>query len=89
MNIFVPSDPAEKTREFKPADGKEFTLQELQDAVGGNIEFVAAPDDRQNYLIIVNEEGLIHRQEYNVQGSFLAGQPLVGNVLIVEKKYVR
>lgn len=47
----------------KPEDGKEFTLKELQTAVGGYIEPVIPLDKRSK--LFVNEEGLIHNLPKN------------------------
>ncbi len=84
MNLKIPVTG--ETTEFKPANGTAFTLEELQSAVGGNIEFV--PSEKNGHLIIVNEEGHIHGLPFNTAASFLAGIPLVGDALVVEEKYV-
>ena len=93
MNIIIPVEG--ETQKFSPANGKKFTLEELQSAVGGHLEFVPAPqgrgyDDcsRQPYLVIADEEGVLKQKGYNTGASFLVGYPLVGDVLIVEEKYV-
>lgn len=40
-----------------PPKVKTYTLQELQTAVGGYIEFVALGEE---YLLVINEEGKLH-----------------------------
>jgi hypothetical protein len=52
-------DPDGTTRPWMPANGRTFTLHELQTAVGGYIEAIRLPDDplgRVAYLV-VNEDG--------------------------------
>jgi hypothetical protein len=74
-----------ETRELRPADGTDcFTLEELQKYVGGYIEVVRCrlpvPED-ECPLLIVNEEGTIHRLPENVEASHKAGVWLVGDVI--------
>tara|TARA_B100000745_G_scaffold242193_1_gene164516 strand:- start:69 stop:350 length:282 start_codon:yes stop_codon:yes gene_type:complete len=71
-----------------PANGKEFTLDELQAYVGGLIEMVALrrdirgtePNWREMY---VNEEGLLHNLKVNPTASILSGRTIVGDAIIV------
>ena len=92
MNIVIPVEG--ETRKFSPADGKKFTLEELQSAVGGKIEFVPSPQGRgydncrDPYVVIADEEGVLKSKAFNTGASFLVGYPLVGDVVIVEEKYV-
>ena len=75
----------------KPKNGKEFTLEELQTAVGGYIESVVPINKRTK--LYVNEEGLIHNlpcnghtqailnmDVYNRNAAFF-GEPLNSTVL--------
>ena len=65
-----------------PKEGKRFSLTELQGYVGGLIELVPQKED---YDVVVNEEGLCQNLKYNEQGSALAaGHHLVGDVIILE-----
>lgn len=64
---------------LKPAN-KYFTLQELQDAVGGYIELY--PYHYANKLIICDEEGLIKRRSINKLFAKLTSVKLVGDVLL-------
>ncbi len=42
-------------------EGREPTLQEMQDIVGGNIEIASVLNEQEEHVhMIVNEEGLIH-----------------------------
>ena len=58
---------------------KDNSLKQMQDAVGGYIELVRLTDDD---VMIVNEEGLIFGLPVNEHASKLAGQTIVGNVLM-------
>lgn len=63
----------------RPAKGKKFTLQELQQAVGGLIERVRVGRYQHMY---VNEEGLIHGLWLNDAASEMAKMHIVGDVII-------
>ena len=65
-------------------DGR-FTLQQLQDAVGGYIEGIPGTNNR----AWCNEEGLLLGLEMNTIASLMFGQQLVGDVLVMddEDKY--
>jgi len=62
---------------------KDNSLKQMQDAVGGYIELVRLTDDD---VMIVNEEGLIFGLPVNEHASKLAGQTIVGNVLMCKGK---
>ena len=64
--------------------GDSPSLEEMQAAVGGLIQYVPLPDTTENFLY-VNEEGLIHGLEYNSKASRLAGQPLVGPAIFMRE----
>lgn len=55
-------------REVKPADGKEFTLEELQGYVGGNIEISRFPDGR---LMVSNEAAKVEHLPVNVEATMI------------------
>lgn len=57
------------------------SLEELQRAVGGYIEFVPIPamDD---IVLVVDEEGLLKEKPYNKIASEIAGRVIVGDVVI-------
>lgn len=74
-------------RFIRPKNGKTFSLRELQDSVGGNIEFVPNryyPD----FHIIANEEGLIRGLDFNELCYELFSLYLVGNVIAVPKEMI-
>lgn len=60
--------------------GKYFALKELQNAVEGQIELASRFID--DYLTVVNEEGLIHQLPFNRLAYKMFEADLVGNVLI-------
>lgn len=62
---------------------KDNSLKQMQDAVGGYIELVRLTDDD---IMVVNEEGLVFGLPINEHASKLAGQSIVGNVLICKGK---
>lgn len=64
-----------------PFEGKYLSLNEIQGAVGGFFEIVRVPDP--SVMLLVNEEGLILNLPLNHQASQLAGQQIVGPVLLV------
>ena len=79
-----------KPKEYQPVNSmpflhvishKEPTLAELQGLVGGLIEVVYLEDGKQ---LIVNEEGVLLDLPLNQTASMLAGQPIVGNAVILE-----
>lgn len=70
-------------QEVTPANGKAFTLEELQGFVGGYIEPVRLGPGK---TMLVNEEGLIQELPYNSKASQLAGQVIVGNAVVVDGK---
>ena len=74
-----------------PEDGTHFTLDELQEYVGGYIERAPYPKD-EDCDVIVNEEGLLKQLEDNPTGTALLKtvegvEPrLVGPVLVLRGK---
>lgn len=69
--------------ELAPRNGQRFTLAELQEVVGGYIEIVlrgrAIP---RGSCLVVNEEGMLDGLPVNERASEMAGQTIVGNVLV-------
>lgn len=73
--------------QVRPADGKYFTLEELQRYVGGFIEAVALPNGK---TMIVNEEGKLDNLPYNQRATLLGaaagtmpGDEVMGDVLVL------
>ena len=74
-------------RPFRPANGTDFTLAELQGAVGGYIELVQMEDD---HYMVVNEDGLGRDLPFNDRATFLLsnGSLIVGDVVICPTRMV-
>jgi len=56
------------------------SLKEAQNAVGGLVQMLTVQDGQ----LLVNEEGLILRLPSNPTASQMAGQPIVGNALLLK-----
>lgn len=69
-----------------PKDGPKLLLTQMQEAVEGYIELV--PICNPNYadkMMFCNEDGHRLGKEFNSVASMMAGQPILGNVLVCEK----
>ena len=75
------------SREFLPANRKDYTLDELKEVVGGYIEIISLPDD---FLMVLNEEGKLKGLPFNEQASQLIPPTdyIVGDVLICKSKRI-
>lgn len=71
---------------IQPKNGKDFKLKELQPVVEGYVEIVRLRDGR---IMVVNEEGMLMKLPYNRIASQIAGQPIVGNVLVCERWQIK
>lgn len=60
------------TKEVLPANGTDFSLNEVRDIVGGYVEVVHLPDGR---IILINEEGKLEGLSRNEQATQLADLP--------------
>lgn len=58
------------------------TLEELQKAVGGYIEFVPVPAMK-DIVMVADEEGLLKRKTLNRHASDIAMRPIVGDVVLL------
>jgi hypothetical protein len=74
----------------EPANNNIFTLIELQNAVNGF--FIIVPIDTGEYsdkFMIVDEDGLIKSNPIaNTKASKIAGQPIVGQVMIIDREQI-
>ena len=68
-----------------PSKGNEYSLREAQAWVGGYIEVVRLDDE---WILVVNEDGLTLGLAYNERASLIAGQPIVGPAAIVRSKHL-
>jgi Domain of unknown function (DUF3846) len=72
---------ADMAREVKPANGKKFSLEELQKLVGGYIEYVP----RSRPIAYCDEEGRLKEKPLNALASQRFNQLLVGDVVQVRR----
>lgn len=79
-------------RNVRPANGTDFTLDEMQAIVGGNIELVELNEEM---TMVVNEEGKLIPLPFNLEASriFCAHRPMsgdfiVGDVLICKNEQI-
>jgi len=71
---------------IEPSNGKMFTLKELQKAVNGYIQIVPVDSDK---LMVVDEEGLLKpNPQLNIEASKIAGQQIVGQVIIINRDQI-
>jgi hypothetical protein len=70
-------------RTWPKAPNGKYTLEELQTIVGGMIEMVPLPHPHKGMYLVANENGLSLNMPFNEAASQLAGQCVVGNVLVM------
>lgn len=80
--------PDNKVVECIPANGTDFTLEELYKAIGCDcIELVHTFNS--DLELIVDEEGMLKDLEFNSCASYFAGQPIVGNAVLLKRGMLR
>lgn len=90
VGTLIDQDGTEKR--LTPADGKKFSLTELQTAVAGNIEVVPMRPGNGHAVMYVNEDRK-YREDFKLNHratalAFLTGDYIVGPALIVRKEPV-
>ena len=87
--LLTPDDKNDSTPLF-PANGEAFTLEEMQEIVGGYIQHIHLPDGR---VLVMNEDGKMLKLPYNFQASMYANEAgvaikdyVVGNVILCSRK---
>lgn len=89
QNIIIKADGTELPYEHK-LTGKPGDLEHAQKAVGGLIQIVYTKDKR---IMIINEEGKLDGLPINPKATALyqygEHDPIVGDVLVMNKKDVR
>jgi hypothetical protein len=76
-------------RELVPANGRAFTLAELQAIVGGYIEAIGVPDGR---LMFLNEDGkrlqlpINNEATARVRHRLMPGDVIVGDVILCTRR---
>lgn len=71
---------------ISPANGRHFSLEELQGFVDGSFELVNLPGGR---IMVVNEEGLMIGLPLNAAASKMAGTHIMGNVAVISRGQIR
>lgn len=79
--------------DVEPKNGKDFSLEELQQYVGGYIQIV----DLGKECLVINEEGKLHNLPINITatniahdaGALFLGDYIVGNVLRCDRKQIK
>lgn len=69
-----------------PANGKTWTLDEVQGLVGGYVQLIQLDD---GLTMLVDEEGRMKGLPLNQGASLLSGHPVVGTALIFPKKMLK
>ena len=81
-----------------PSNAKRgWTLDELYGHMGCEMIEIVQPNTKSNVIegnwknpiMICDEEGILNGKQLNVLASFLAGQHIVGDVVITESKNLR
>jgi hypothetical protein len=76
---------------IEPKNGTDFSLEELNNIVGGYIEILPLGDDR---IMVVNEEGKLNRLPVNMKATYIVNgigykDTIVGNVLVCHSSMVK
>ena len=80
-----------KEKEVSPKNGDKFSLKELQEFVGGQIQIVTnysrlfnlgIMGSTKNDIMLCNEEGLIHDLPINITSSVMSQDNIVGNIIL-------
>lgn len=82
---FLKSDGQSDEREIT----KKLTLDEMRAAVGGGyvrpLYVQGRPGGRKDMLVmLVDEDGALKGQPFNAAASLVAGQPIVGDVVVLD-----
>lgn len=67
---------------------KGYSLAELYEHTASSIVEIV-PTRIAGLILVCDEEGQINRKSLNVRASFLAGQPIVGDVLVCNDSHVK
>jgi len=79
-------------KDILPKSGKTFSLEELQEFVGGYIEMLYLEEGK--YIMVVNEEGKYMTPQKNEQATRIASGTIdpedyiAGNALVVHKSFI-
>lgn len=80
--------PLSTVEQVEPANGTDFSLEELQGFVGGLIDIVTLPD---GFIMVVNDEYLMNGDPYNPLASAMVGEGghVLGGVLVCPSEMVK
>jgi Domain of unknown function (DUF3846) len=67
------------TREVSSRNGRKYTLEELQEYVGGPIEWLEIRAGK----LIVNQEGKLMGLPFNLRATALSGHDIAGDALLI------
>lgn len=81
-------EPSGRDTPCRPRNGKKFTLDELQELIGGYVEMVSIPGDVGRRVFFVDEDGRMKGLPSNVRASHIAYRLLLGNALLCSPKEV-
>jgi hypothetical protein len=71
--------------EVEPKNKTDFSLEELQEIVGGYIEIVQLGDRK---VMVVNEDGVFFNLPINTKATNLYNSVIVGDVLICKSNQI-
>ncbi|MBF8962325.1 DUF3846 domain-containing protein [Pontibacter sp. FD36] len=84
---------AGEIKDIKPSNGKRYTLEEMQEMVGGYIDII--PSATGEFSYVVNDNGR-YCKEFNPTATMhftlrsgYRENPLFGNIAIISKNYLR
>lgn len=74
-----------------PANGKTYSLKEMQAAVGGYVQVVPLPRDMRSpftlgRMFLCDEDGLLKKLPVNLTASLLLGQSVCGPIVGLRKE---
>lgn len=81
----------EDTIDVEPKNGADFSLEELQEFVGGYIEIIDLFDGT---LMVINEEGKLKDLPFNIPATLIYSKKygmqdyIVGNALVCDKSQI-
>ena len=79
------SDPVSVT----PSNARKgYSLAELYEHTASEMVEIVQTRDA-GLILVCDEEGLLNKKPLNVRASFLAGQPIVGDVLVCSDSHVK
>lgn len=85
MALHIKADGTEV--KIEPANGKKFSLEELQKMVGGYIEVVRIAKTDHGDHMLVNEDGRMKQLPVNVSASKLFGRGMiVGDAVVLSRR---